>query len=147
MPRHIPLFGKTFIVKKNPWRHPKLYKLFEKGLLKKEPDPWILATPPPWFFDKKALSTAQLEQILKFSRVAHATKGKSLEDRITTIKKEAIGKIVTAPKPRAELPRLPTIVSIAQSKGVPIPAELQEALQKIAQARQATAGAGGRIAT
>jgi hypothetical protein len=147
MPRHIPLFGKTFIVKRNPWRHPKLYKLFEKGLLKKEPDPWILATPPPWFYDKKALSTAQLQQILKFSKVAHATRKLSLEERITQIKKEAGGKIVTEVKPRPELPRLPTIVSIAQSKGVPIPSELQEALEKLAQAKQTTAGAGGKIAT
>jgi hypothetical protein len=71
----------------------------------------------------------------------------SIEQRIETIKKEAIGKIVTVPKPRPELPRLPTIVSIAQSKGVPIPAELQQALQAMAQAKQATAEQAGKIAT
>jgi len=127
MATKIIVFGKPKVLKKNPWLSGKLASLVKKGLarVKKE---YILADLPPWAEDPSRLSRAQIYQILRFSKVAHETRGMSIEDRILRIKQEASGPTGMArPKARVELPRIGRIITIAQAMGLSIPPEIARA--------------------
>ncbi len=119
------IFGNIYILKKNPWLSGKFKKLVEKGLAKPKKD-YILSKPVPWFFDVSALSKAQVAQIIRFSKVAHETRGQDIETRITRIKAEASGPTGLAkPRVRPELPRLGRVITVAKALGVAVPPELE----------------------
>jgi len=127
MATKVHVFGEVKIVKKNPWLSGKLRALVDAGLVKVKKER-ILASPPPWFGDPSKLSKAQVYQVIRFSSVAHRTKGMSIKDRIITIKREASGPTGMArPKARVELPKIGRIISIAQAYGISVPAELMVA--------------------
>jgi hypothetical protein len=124
MTRSVSIFGKVFILKQNPWHSGKLKRLAEQGLVKVKKD-LVLATPPPWFGDPSKLSEAQIYQALRFSSVSRRYRGRPLEERITMIRNEAGGPTGRA-KPKALRPvKIGRILTIAESRGIPIPDELR----------------------
>ena len=95
--RVVNIFGKTLILKKNPWYSERLLKLLiTLGKKPKKPET-IIATPPPWFMNPSAMPQAVYERAKKFSEVSSATAGKPIEERLKTIQKE----LATGRKPRA----------------------------------------------
>ena len=104
--RVINIFGKTLILKKNPWYSERLLKLLV-GLGKKPRKPeTIIATPPPWFMNPSAMPAGVYERARLFSEVSSATAGKPIEERLKTIQKALkTGKKprVSRAKPREEL--------------------------------------------
>jgi len=87
----LPLFGKVFLLKHNPWLSGDLAEIVKAGLAKPKKE-WILATPPPWMGNPDRLSDAQLAQVLRFSKVAREIKGKGTgKQRIAHIKDKASG--------------------------------------------------------
>jgi hypothetical protein len=90
------IFGKTVIMKKNPWYSPRLKAILERlGKEPKKPE-YILAQPPPWFGDPTKLSREQYERCKLFSIVASQTAGMRAEERIPIIS----AKLKTGRKPR-----------------------------------------------
>jgi len=127
MATKVILFGKVKVIKRNPWFSGKLASLVKSGLAKVKKE-FILADLPPWYEDPSKLSKAQVYQVIRFSQVAHRTRGQSMRDRILAIKREASGPTGMAqPKARVELPRIGRIITIAQAYGISVPAELMVA--------------------
>ncbi len=119
------IFGNVYILKRNPWLSGKFRILVDKGLAKPK-KLFTLSRPVPWFFDVSKLSAAQVSQIIRFSRVSNETRGKSIEERIERIKKEASGPTGLAkPRVRPELPRIGRIITLADALGVPVPETLR----------------------
>lgn len=121
---HIYIFGQAKLIKKNPWLSGKLRRAVEAGLAKPKKD-IILAQPPPWFFDINALSNAQLAQNLRLSRASIATAGKPVTERLRVIKREASGPTGLPRKERVRAVKIGKIITIAQARGISIPAELR----------------------
>jgi len=96
----ISVFGNIKLVKTNPWANMsgKFGTIVREGLAKPK-KPLILAQPPPWFFNKEALSPNQKAVNDAFRAVAVRTRGMSLKDRIAEIKRELAGrKFAVAPR-------------------------------------------------
>jgi len=96
----ISVFGNIKLVKTNPWANMsgKFGTIVRAGLAKPK-KPLMLAQPPPWFFDKNALSPNQRAVNDAFKAVAMRTKGMPLKDRIVEIKRELAGrKFAVAPR-------------------------------------------------
>lgn len=139
MATKIKLFGNIKVLRKNPWFSGKLYEAVKRGLAKIKKD-LVIADLPPWYFDKNSLSDAQIEQIIRFSRVAHRTAGQKMVDRIVEIKREASGPTGKA-KPRRRVINIGTILTIARARGLSIPPELEELARATAPAPTPTAQA------
>lgn len=103
----ISIFGKIFLVKSNAWANMsgKFGAIVREGLARPKPKLVILATPPPWFFDKNALSPAQREINERFANIARRTAGLPLIERIRAIKQEMTGYRARARAARAPAPR------------------------------------------
>jgi hypothetical protein len=88
----VSIFGNIKLAKSNPWANMrgKFGAIVREGLAKPKKPEYILASPPPWYFDKNALSPAQKQVIETFREVARRTAGLPLRDRIIAIK-EALG--------------------------------------------------------
>lgn len=81
----LTIFGKTFILKKNPWTHPKMAAIL-KRVQKAPKTEYVLATPPPWFGKNlEAMTRKQVERLKLFSEVSHDTRGMPLRERIPII--------------------------------------------------------------
>jgi hypothetical protein len=104
--RVVSVFGKTLILKKNPWYSERLLKLLT-GLGKKPKKPEvIIATPPPWFMNPSAMPTGVYERAKMFSEVSSATAGRPIEERLKIIQerlKTGRKPRVSRAKPRTEL--------------------------------------------
>ena len=86
--RVVNIFGKTLILKKNPWYSERLLNLLTSlGKKPKKPET-IIATPPPWFMNPSAMPAGVYERAKKFSEVSSATAGKPIEERLKIIQKE-----------------------------------------------------------
>lgn len=120
----ITIFGNIKLLKRNPWLSGKLASIVKSGLarVKKE---FILADPPPWFGDPSKLSEAQIYQVLRFSKVAHETRGQSMSYRIKRIKTEASGPTPYPKKPKTYVMKIGKIITIAKARGISIPPELE----------------------
>jgi hypothetical protein len=99
----ISVFGNVKLVKQSGWANlsGKFGTIVREGLAKPK-KPLILASPPPWYFDKEKLSQAQRAVNDAFREIAMRTKGMPLKDRIAEIKKGLAGrkfKAVPAPAP------------------------------------------------
>ena len=102
----ISVFGNIKLVKQSGWANlsGKFGTIVRAGLAKPKKQ-LILASPPPWFFDKNKLSDAQRAVNNAFRNVAMRTKGMPLKDRIAEIKRELAGrKFAVAPKVPATAP-------------------------------------------
>ncbi|MEM4619762.1 MAG: hypothetical protein QW607_06060 [Desulfurococcaceae archaeon] len=108
----INLFGQRFLIKQ-----------LTASRFKK---PYTLATPPPWFRDPDKLSKAQVQQVLRFSAIAHKTAGKRLAERMDIIRAQASGPTGLArPRIRTPLPKIGKILTLAERYGLTIPDELR----------------------
>jgi hypothetical protein len=104
--RVINVFGKTLILKKNPWYSERLLKLLATLGKKPRKPETIIATPPPWFMNPSAMPAGVYERARRFSEVSSATAGRPIEERLKTIQKELrTGRKprVSRAKPRTEL--------------------------------------------
>lgn len=102
----ISLFGNVKLVKTNPWANMsgKFGTIVRAGLAKPK-KPLILAQPPPWYFNKDALSPNQRAVNDAFRAVAMRTRGMPLKDRIAEIKRELAGKkFAVAPRAPVQAP-------------------------------------------
>jgi hypothetical protein len=90
----ISIFGNIKLAKTNPWANMrgKFGEIVRAGLAKPKKPEYILAQPPPWFFNKEALSPNQRAVNEAFRNVAMRTRGMPLKDRIAEIKRELAGK-------------------------------------------------------
>ena len=100
----ISIFGNIKLAKSNPWANMrgKFGAIVREGLAKPKKPEYILASPPPWYFDKNALSPAQKQVIEIFRDVAMRTAGLPLRDRIIAIRQALLGKkfaVARAPAP------------------------------------------------
>ncbi|MEM1724521.1 MAG: hypothetical protein QXW71_01915 [Thermoplasmata archaeon] len=108
----INLFGQRFLIKQ--LTAPRFKKTY------------TLATPPPWFRDPDKLSKAQVQQVLRFSAIAHKTTGKRLAERMDIIRAQASGPTGLArPRIRTPLPKIGKILTLAERYGLTIPDELR----------------------
>jgi hypothetical protein len=84
----VNIFGKTLILKKNPWYSERLLNLLTSlGKKPKKPET-ILTTPVPWFMNPSAMPQPVYERAKLFSMVSSATAGKPIEERLKTIQKQ-----------------------------------------------------------
>lgn len=119
----INIMGEGYILKRNPWLSGKLATAVAKKLASTTKT-FIVSRPPPWVYNKEALSNAQLAQILRFSSVSKATAGRSIEERLKEIKEKASGPTGYPRKPRVRPANIGTIVTIARARGLTVPGEL-----------------------
>jgi len=94
--RVVNVFGKTLILKKNPWYSERLLKLLATLGKKPRKPETIIATPPPWFMNPSAMPAGVYERARLFSEVSSRTAGRPIEERLKTIQKE----LRTGRKPR-----------------------------------------------
>lgn len=110
----VNIFGREYVI-----------KLLRAPRFKK---PYTVSAPPPWYKNPGALSKGQVSQILRFSQVATQTRGRKLKDRMEEIKARASGPTgLKAMKPPAYLPKIGRILTLAETYGLSIPAELRTA--------------------
>ena len=105
----ISIFGNIRLVKQSGWANlsGKFGEIVRAGLAKPKKQ-FVLAQPPPWFFDKNALSPNQRAVNDAFKAVAMRTRGMPLKNRIVEIKRELAGrKFAVAPKAPAPAPTAP----------------------------------------
>jgi len=137
----LPLFGRIFLVKNNPWFSGTLAEWVAKGLAKPKKQ-FVLARPPPWMGDPSKLSEAQIAQVLRFTAIASREdlvgKGNG-EKRIAEIKNKASKPTGFPLKKKTKVLHIGRIVTIAQAKNIPIPPEVT---QLIARTTGTTAGGG-----
>jgi hypothetical protein len=96
-----------FILKVNPWarRRGKFRSIVNEGLVDLKKGAYILATPPPWFGNKNALSPAQREVNRIFADIQRRYAGLPLKERIKATKQALTGrKFAVARAPRPERP-------------------------------------------
>lgn len=88
----ISILGEHKLVKTNPWTNPhsKFNKIVNEGLARPKKN-WVLASPPPWYFDRRRLSPAQQRVNAEFKSVATG-KGIPLADRIRRIRETLAGR-------------------------------------------------------
>jgi hypothetical protein len=92
----VNIFGKTLILKKNPWYSERLLNLLASlGKKPKKPET-IIVTPPPWFMNPSAMPPGVYERAKLFSEVSSATAGRPIEERLKTIQQ----RLRTGRKPR-----------------------------------------------
>jgi hypothetical protein len=125
----IPLFGRVFLIKRNPFLSKTYEDVVADGTVEVKKE-WVLARPPPWFGNPKRLSEAQLEQILRFAKVAMETKGMKGSARLRVIKQTLKGKPTGKAKARVSRFTMPAIIQIASEKGIRVPDELKELVSK-----------------
>jgi hypothetical protein len=86
--RVVNIFGKTVILKKNPWYSERLLNLLTSlGKKPKKPET-VVATPPPWFMNPSAMPQAVYERAKMFSEVSSATARKPIEERLKIIREK-----------------------------------------------------------
>jgi hypothetical protein len=105
----ISVFGNIKLVKQSGWANlsGRFGEIVRAGLARPKKQ-FVLAQPPPWFFDKEALSPAQKQVTETFRNVAMRTRGMPLKDRIAEIKRELAGrKFAVAPRAPAPAPTAP----------------------------------------
>jgi hypothetical protein len=126
----IPLFGRVFLIKRNPFLSKTYEDVVADGTVEVKKE-WVLARPPPWFGKPERLSEAQLEQILRFAEVAMRTKGMKASPRLRVIK-QTLKRMGPTGKAKARVPRftMPAILQIAEGKGIKVPDELKELVSK-----------------
>jgi len=95
------MYGTATVWARNPWFSGKLATAVKLGLAKPKKD-IVFKTPPPWYFNKEALSPAQRRQIERFTAVARATAGMDVVTRLREIKARASGPTGMA-RPRARV--------------------------------------------
>lgn len=106
MATKISVFGNIKLVKQSGWANMsgRLGEIVRAGLAKPKKQ-FVLAQPPPWFFDKNALSPNQRAVNDAFREVATRTRGMPLKDRIAEIKRTLAGrKFAVAPRAPAPAP-------------------------------------------
>lgn len=88
----VNVFGSIKLIKVNPWtsQGTKMHAIVNAGLAKPKKSAF-LASPPPWFFDKRLLSPAQRAVNDAFRSLATG-RGVPLKDRIYKIKSGLSGK-------------------------------------------------------
>jgi hypothetical protein len=137
----LPLFGRIFLVKNNPWFSGTLAEWVAKGLAKPKKQ-FVLARPPPWMGNPDRLSNAQIAQVLRFTAIASREdlvgKGNG-EKRIAEIKSKASGPTGVKLKERTKVLHIGRIVTIAQAKNIPVPPEV---IALMTRAGRTTAGGG-----
>jgi len=127
------LFGRVFLIKRNPFLSETYESVVADGTVKVKKE-WILSRPPPWLGNPEKLSPAQLEQILRFARIAMETRGRKAPERLKIIK-QTLKNLGPTGKAKARVPKftMPVILQIAESKGITIPAGLREMVTKRAE--------------
>jgi hypothetical protein len=126
----ITLFGHVYLIKRNPFLSDTYASVVADGTVKVKKE-WILSRPAPWFGNPGKLSVAQLEQILRFARVAMETRGMKAPDRLKTIK-QTLKQMGPTGKAKARVPRftMPAIIQIATEKGIKVSDELKAMVEK-----------------
>jgi len=101
----VSVFGNIKLVKQNGWANlsGKFGTIVRAGLAKPKKQ-FVLAQPPPWFFDKNALSPNQRAVNDAFRNIAIRTRGMPLKDRIAEIKRELAGRKFAVTPPPAPAP-------------------------------------------
>jgi hypothetical protein len=122
----LPLFGRIFLVKNNPWFSGTLAEWVSKGLAKPKKQ-FVLARPPPWMGNPDRLSKAQLVQVLRFTEAATEIKGKGRgEERLVNIKNKASKPTGLPLKERTRVLHIGRIITVAQAKGIAVPPKVLE---------------------
>jgi hypothetical protein len=129
----ITLFGKVFLIKRNPFLSKTYESVVADGTVEVTKE-WILSRPAPWLGNPEKLSPAQLEQILRFAKVAMTTKGMKAPDRLRVIK-QTLEEMGPTGKAKARIPkfRMPAIIRIATEKGITVPDDLKTLVEKRAE--------------
>lgn len=103
--RKIVIFGKVFLIKTNGWSNSsgKLEEIVREGLARPKKT-FVLAAPPPWFGNPKALSPAQRAVNQEFGNIQRQYAGLPLKERIAATKRALTGrsfagKAVSRPAP------------------------------------------------
>jgi hypothetical protein len=125
----ITLFGKVFLIKRNPFLSKTYESVIADGTVEVTKE-WILSRPAPWFGNPSKLSEAQLEQVLRFAKVAMETRGMKAPDRLRIIKQTLENKPTGKAKARVPKFRMPAIIQIATEKGIRVPDELKALVEK-----------------
>lgn len=101
----ISIFGKVFLVKQSGWANlsGKFGAIVREGLATPKKSV-ILATPPPWYGNPNALSPAQRAVNAEFARIARATAGQPLRERIAQIKSQMKGRSFGGRRVRVRAP-------------------------------------------
>jgi len=126
---HVTIFGRPFLLKKNPWTSGTLARKASEYKFRVKKD-IILATPPPWFFDVSKLSDGQMAQVMKLSAIAKSLAGKKMSpaDIAMKVKEQTKGVATGFPrKPRVRPAKISAVIAIARTRGIAIPPELAAA--------------------
>jgi len=101
----ISIFGKIFLIKTSGWGNMsgKLGSIVREGLAKPK-KMVILATPPPWYGNKEALSPAQRAVNEEFGRIQRQYAGLPLKERIQATKRALKGRRFAVARPARVAP-------------------------------------------
>jgi hypothetical protein len=89
----ISIFGRVFLIKSSGWSNMsgKLGSIVREGLARPK-KMVVLATPPPWFNNKEALSPAQRAVNEEFANIQRQYAGMPLRERIMATKRALKGR-------------------------------------------------------
>lgn len=89
----ISIFGKIFLIKTSGWSNMsgKLGEIVREGLARPK-KMIVLATPPPWFNNKEALSPAQRAVNQEFANIQRQYAGMPLKERIAATRRALKGR-------------------------------------------------------